>query len=145
MTTNKPLRLTSSAPGARGRPSQALLDARVRAALRIIDDPIALEESELAYSPAVAELVATKLRGRTCARGLALAMILRASLEVISRDLQGTPVGVLADGLRQGRKQVHIAWDLSVSEEHLSRRWKPILVRLVRERIEMAPPNELAA
>ena len=120
----------------RGRPSSAMLDDQVREALRFLDDPIALEGSSLTRLPAVRDLSATKYRGRTCATGLALRQVLRESLDALASDLEGTPVGALAAGLRLGDTQAEVARELGISEEYLCRRWKPVLILLVRRRLE---------
>lgn len=124
-----------------GRPTQAALDARVREALRLVDDPIALADGPLAALPVVRRLVQTTYRGRTCPEGIALRALLRAILAEIARDLDGTFVAALAAGLREGRSQAEVARQLGTSEEWLCRRFKPQLVRLVRERLTDANVN----
>ena len=135
----------SNANASRGRPTAAAVDERVRAALRVIDDPIALERSPLVRLDSVHSLAAGPLRGRTCAEGLALRFVLRKALTDIAEDLAGTPIGSLAAALHEGRKQAEVADELGISEEHLSRRWKGLLVSLVRERIERPLSQERAA
>jgi hypothetical protein len=112
-----------------------MLDDQVREAIRILDDPIALEDSALARLAIVQNLAATTFRGRTCATGLALRQVLRGALDDLAADLDGTPVGALAAGLRAGHTQAAVARRLGMSEEYLCRRWKPPLVRLMRERL----------
>lgn len=143
MSANKKQR--SGGAVGRGRPSGALLDDRVRAALRSLDDPIALEMSSLVLLPSVQHLATGQLRGRTCAEGLALRFVLRKALQQIATDLAGTPVSTLAAAIHAGRSQASAARQMAVSEEHLSRRWKPVLVSLVRERIEQMDEVSLAA
>jgi hypothetical protein len=48
------------------------------------------------------------ISGRTCAMGLALRQMLREALERLSFDLEGTPVGTLAAGLRVGQSQAYV-------------------------------------
>ena len=120
---------------ARGRPSSAMLDDQVREALRFLDDPIALEGSPLTRLSAVRDLSATKYRGRTCATGLALREVLRESLDALTSDLEGTAVGKLAAGLRLGDTQAEVAREIGISDEYLCRRWKPQLIRLVRQQL----------
>ena len=112
-----------------------MLDDQVREALRFLDDPIALEGSSLTRLPTVRELSATKYRGRTCATGLALRQVLRETLDALASDLEGTPVGSLAAGLRVGDTQVEVAREMGILDEYLCRRWKPQLVRLVRQQL----------
>jgi len=135
----------SSATASRGRPTAAAVDERVRAALRLIDDPIALEACPLVRLEQVQSLAAGPLRGRTCAEGLALRFVLRKALAEIANDLAGTPIGSLAGALHEGRTQAEVAGELGISREHLSRRWKGLLVSLVRERIERPLSQERAA
>ena len=129
----------------RGRPSSAVLDDQVREALRFLDDPIALEDSPLARLAIVRELTTTKYRGRTCSTGLALRQVLKEILDALASDLEGTPVGALAAGLRAGLTQADVARQLGISDEYLCRRWKPQLVRLVREQLMMPRGEEQAA
>ena len=129
----------------RGRPSAAMLDVQVREALRFLDDPIGLEDLALIRLPVVANLAATKFRGRTCSIGLALRQVLRENLDALASDLVGTPVGALAAGLRHGLTQAEVARQLGISDEYLCRRWKPQLVRLLREQLTRAVGDELAA
>ena len=129
----------------RGRPSAAMLDVQVREALRFLDDPIGLEDLALIRLPVVANLAVTKFRGRTCAVGLALRQVLQEILEALASDLEGTPVGALAGGLRHGLTQAEVARQLGLSDEYLCRRWKPQLVRLVREQLTMQRGAECAA
>ena len=121
----------------RGRPRRSDLDARIRAAVRLVGDPIALEDMALAARPAVQLVASTELRGRTCADGLALARILRQALGDIARDLEGFPVGKLAATLLDGRSQAEAATELGITDEHLCRRWKPVLIELVAERLDV--------
>ena len=140
--------LTGSRAGhvmARGRPSSAMLDDQVREALRFLDDPIALEGSSLTRLPAVRDPSATKYRGRTCATGLALRQVLREILDALASDLEGTPVGTLAAGLRVGDTQVEVAREMGISDEYLCRRWKPQLVRLLREQLTKLGDGQKAA
>lgn len=128
-----------------GRPTTAMVDLRIREALRFLDDPIALGDGPLATLPVVAKLVASRYQGRTCPEGLALRALLRGILAEIGRDLEGSFVGSLANGLRNGRTQADIARELGTSEEWLCRRFKPQLIRLVRERLAAAELIEAAA
>ena len=130
---------------ARGRPSSAMLDDQVRAALRFLDDPIALEGSPLTRLSTVRDLSATKYRGRTCATGLALRQVLRETLDALASDLEGTPVGNLAAGLRVGDTQADVAREIGISDEYLCRRWKPQLIRLVREQLTKQGGEQRAA
>lgn len=130
---------------ARGRPSSAMLDDQVREALRFLDDPIALEGSPLTRLPTVRELSVTKYRGRTCATGLALRQVLREILDALASDLEGTPVGTLAVGLRVGDTQVEVAREMGISDEYLCRRWKPQLIRLVHEQLTKHGGDQRAA
>jgi len=117
----------------RGCPSTALLDDDVRKALRLLDDPIALEELSLARLWSVRKLASRYYPGRTGAEGLALRRLLQQILRDIAADLEGSPIGALATGLLGGRTQAGIAREIGLSEEYLCRKWKPALIRLVRE------------
>lgn len=110
----------------------------MREALRYLDDPIALERNPLAGTALVVSLCQAEFERRTCARGLALAAVLRNALGEISHDLPATPVGVLASLIREGRTQADAARIIGRSAEHVCRRWKPVLVRLVLDRMEQA-------
>lgn len=118
-----------------GRPTTAMIDLRIREALRFLDDPIALADGPLATLPVATRLVADRYRGRTCAEGLALRAMLLGILDDVGRDLEGSVVGSLAAGLREGRSQAAIARELKTSEEWLCRRFKPQLVGLIRQRL----------
>lgn len=121
----------------RGRPRQSDVDERIRAALRVVGDPIALGDMALTTRPAVQFIASTELRGRTCADGLALARVLRHALGEIARDLEGLPVGKLAAALLEGRSQTEAAAELGITDEYLCRRWKRVLLRLVGKRFEL--------
>lgn len=122
-------------PSRAGRPSRESLLARVRDAIRLVDDPIALEESPLISLPAVRALTLSTFQGRTCAAGLALRALLRESLATIARDLDGTLVADLALAALQGATQASVAEHHRLREEWVSRRWKPVLLGLVLERL----------
>ena len=124
-----------------GRPMAATIDLRVREALRFLDDPIALGDGPLSTLPVVAKLVASRYQGRTCPEGLALRALLLGILAEIGRDLEGSFVGSLANGLRNGRTQADIARELGTSEEWLCRRFKPQLIRLIREHVTASSPE----
>lgn len=128
----------------RGRPRQSDVDERIRAALRVVGDPTALERSSLAKRPIVQQLASTEFRGRTCAEGLALARVLRHALAQIARDLDGVPVARLAAALHDGRSQTEAAEELGISDEYLCRRWKPVLITLVRERLDALDTRAVA-
>jgi hypothetical protein len=108
---------------------------RVREALRFLDDPIALQDSPLASLPTVKTLALSTFRGRTCAPGLALRALLREALAAIARDLDGTLVADLAVATLHGKTQASVAEGRGLAEEWVSRRWKPVLVGLVLERL----------
>lgn len=122
-------------PSRAGRPSREALLDRVREAIRCLDDPIALEDSPLISLPAVRALTLSRFRGRTCACGLALRAILRETLATIAHDLVGTLVADLAHGALRGETQASIAAQRGLREEWISRRWKPVLVELVLEKL----------
>lgn len=126
-------------PSRTGRPSREAMLDRVREAIRLLDDPIGLEESPLVSLPAVRSLTASTFRGRTCASGLALRAVLRETLAAIHRDLDGTLVAELAAAALNGVRQSTIAEQCGVSEEWISRRWKPVLLALVIEQLLVVP------
>lgn len=134
-----------SGSGRRGRPGRSAREALIREALKSLDDPITLEESPLASLAAVRRLAETTFRARTCAEGLALAFALRTELTTIAADLVDTPVGALARGLSHGQTQVSVARALGITEEHLCRRWKPILITLVLRRLDSSTATGQAA
>ena len=108
----------------------------VREALRYLDDPVTLsDESPLANLPNVERLATTTFRGRTCPRGLALRALLRDALAAVARDLEGTVLGDIAVALLQGRTQASVAGARGLGDEWLSRRWKPVLLSLVLDRL----------
>jgi hypothetical protein len=107
----------------------------VREALRFVDDPVALQDSPLVSLPAVQQLVMTSFRGRTCAPGLALRALLRDALAAIGRDLDGATLGDMAVALLLGHTQASVAEARGVGDEWISRRWKPVLLALVLERL----------
>lgn len=131
-----PLRLTRS-----GRPSRQSLEDDVRSALRLLDDPIALDGLGLASSRSVQVVAAHLYPKRTCASGLALRRLLRQFLRELAADMQGSVLGTLAAGLEKGETQASIARSLGISEEYLCRRWKPVLVQLLRDMILSAEPG----
>lgn len=120
---------------ARGRRSSEARLEVLRAALRVLDDPIALEETPLATTPAFVRRAEQDFRRRTCAVGLAVAAGLTASLNEIGADLAGTPVGELAAKLADGRPQVEVAAALGITTQHLTRRYKPVLLRLLDQKL----------
>ncbi len=120
-------------PSRAGRPSRDALLDRVREAIRLVDDPIALEESPLVSLPAVRASTLSTFQGRTCAAGLALRALLRESLAAIARDLDGTLVADLALAALRGATQASVADLRGLREEWISRRWKPVLLGLVLE------------
>lgn len=130
-------------PSRAGRPSREAMLDRVREALRLVDDPIALEESPLASLPAVRALTLSTFRGRTCAPGLALRALLRESLATVCRDLDGTLVADLALAALRGDTQASVAEQRGLREEWVSRRWKPVLVGIVLDRL-LATDGEAA-
>ncbi len=129
-------------PSRAGRPSREALRDRVREAIRFLDDPIALEDSPLISLPSVRALTLSRFRGRTCACGLALREVLRESLAAIARDLNGTLVGDLALAALRGDTQASVANQRGLREEWISRRWKPVLLVLVLERLLSATAEE---
>lgn len=126
-------KLRSQGSSVKNWPSSAALDASTREALRSLDDPIALEGLVLSRLRSVQVLAATKYRGRTCGTGLALRHLLRQALDELADEMEGTQIGALAAGLRSGTTQAAVARELGVSEEHLCRRWKPVLVQLIHD------------
>lgn len=130
-------------PSRAGRPSREGLRDRVREAIRILDDPIALEDSPLISLPAVRTLTLSRFQGRTCASGLALRALLRETLATIAHDLDRTLVADLAQAALRGDTQASIAAQRGLREEWISRRWKPVLVELVLERLLAAKDEDL--
>ncbi len=129
----------------RGRTSREAMKEWVRDALRYLDDPVSLsDESPLANLPVVDRLATTTFRGRTCPRGLALRALLRDALAAVSRDLEGTVLGDIAVALLQGRTQASVAEVRGFGDEWLSRRWKPVLLSLVLNRLLDAGTDERA-
>ncbi|MGE3075133.1 MAG: hypothetical protein AB7N24_15370 [Dehalococcoidia bacterium] len=125
-------------PNRAGRPSRVAMSDRLREAVRFLDDPIALQDSPLASLPAVRALTLSTFRGRTCASGLALRAVLREALATVARDLDGTVVADLAAASLRGATQASVAGQRGLREEWLSRRWKPVLLELVLERLLVA-------
>lgn len=130
-------------PNRAGRPSRVAMTDRVREAVRFLDDPIALQDSPLASLPAVRSLTLSTFRGRTCASGLALRAVLREELATVARDLDGTLVADLAVAALRGATQASVAGQHGLREEWISRRWKPVLLELVLERL-LAASSESA-
>ena len=105
------------------------------------------KDSPLVRLPWVRRLAEGRYRGRTCADGLALREALRLTLDGLASDFEGTAIGTLAAGLRIGNTQASVARGLGFSEEYLCRRWKPQLVRLLREQLsqqEFTPMDDAA-
>ena len=80
-------------------------------------------------------LTLSTCRGRSCAAGLALRALLRESLAAVGRDLDGTLVSDLALAALRGNTQASVADQRGLREEWVSRRWKPVLLLLVLERL----------
>lgn len=114
----------------------------LREALRVRNDPIALEGLPLAARREFQEQGKKRYGRGTCAVGRAIADLLQLSLEEIASDLPTTAVGKLASAMVAGDTQAKAAKELDISEEHLTRRWKPVLVRLVQERLERLVAEE---
>ena len=126
----------------RGRKTSATRLDDLRRTLRFLDDPVALEESPLAALPIVQERAQRDFARRTCPVGLSLAAILRESLTTIATDLGPRhPVGVLALRLTEGATQTEVARELMLTKEHLTRRWKPVLLRLLALRLWKTSPG----
>ena len=125
-------------PSRAGRPSRVGMSERLREAVRFLDDPIALQDSPLASLPAVRALTLSTFRGRTCASGLALRAVLREALATVATDLEGTLVADLAIAALRGATQASVAGQHGLREEWISRRWNPVLLELILERLLVA-------
>lgn len=121
-------------PGNRaGRPRR--LDV-LRGALNHLDDPIwLLTFSPLIKLPVVQDLAARLGPATVCAEGRSLRAVLRRALRDVVDALDRHPVGVLAAGILAGQTQLSIAHQLGMTDEHLCRRYKPVLIELVGQRL----------
>lgn len=121
----------------RGRRPRVSRLSDVRFALRHLDDAIALDGSPIAHAHAVQARADRAFPRRTCALGLALSSILHEILRDIAADLGAdSPLGIIASSLDHGMTQAHAARAVGITEEHLSRHWKPTLLKLVLQRLE---------
>lgn len=120
-----------------GRKPRSLRERHLRRALLRMDDPIALEESPLARLAIIERCAGELFTRRVCARGLALSRILHVCLRQVGADLgEHHPAATLARALDRGMTQASAAREIGISEEHLTRRWKPAVVALVLDRLE---------
>jgi hypothetical protein len=122
----------------RGRKPVAAHLEELRLALRNLHDPIALEELSLAQTRLVRARAERDFARRTCGVGLATSSVLSEALAEIGESLAAlTPLAKLAEGLRAGRTQAEVAAELGLSDEQLSRHWKPKLLKVLYERLQM--------
>lgn len=122
----------------RGRKSRQTLLEELRAALQLRDDPIALQDSPLADMHVVRSRAERQFGRRTCGSGLALSAVLHEVLRDIAADLgEQSIVSRIAEMLHAGATQASIARAMGISDEHFSRRWKPVLLNLVLQRLQL--------
>lgn len=119
-----------------GRKDKNARNSDVVEILKVREDPISLEHTSLASSEAIRRRALERYPGRTCAVGRTLAEELDTCLRQIGEDLPETAVGRLALGLAAGKTQAAVSRELGISEAYLTRRWKPVLVGLIRCRLE---------
>ena len=122
--------------GRRGPRGQNDTIELLRTALRVLDDPVALQDSPLAHLPVVRSAAARTFGRRICPEGQALAALLLAALRSVADGLgDHHPVGRLARMTAEGKTQAEVAHSLNVRPEHLSRHFKPLLLRCLLQEL----------
>ena len=120
----------------RGRPNALSRLESLRQDLRNLNDLVALEEGSLAKLDHFQRRAAEAYPGRTCSVGHAVADGLTEMLLQVADDLPGTPVAELARRLAERGTQIQAAALLRVSPQHLSRRYKPVLLLLLQQKLQ---------